>query len=187
MTQTPPDTPDHPPTPTHLQNPRCDRSPPAPAPSHPTPPATSPPPHPAHTSAPNKGTAAPAPGTACLNPNSTNFYTAELPCPGCISVSGQGVCNTTNTSFDGMLNDRYSFSFTISNNAVTTNGTIYWNNTYLGGSWILETEQYGICSYLNINSVLPIVTPSQWINSPGAAACLCFSDSAAFGPFGGTC
>jgi len=122
------------------------------------------------------------PGTQCLNPISVNFYTSPLECPPCIRLSGHGYCSTatTVTNFAGMMNDRYYFEFTFSNNLVTTNGSIYFDATYDGGSWILYTEQYGICSYLPLYSVLPIGTSSQWLNYPGAAACLCFGDSSTF-------
>ena len=127
------------------------------------------------------------PGTGCLNPNSTGFYTAGLSCIPCISFSGQGFCNITQTSYNGIVNGKYSYSFTITNNLVTTTGTTYWDGSYLSGSWILETQVYGICSYLNINSDLPIGTSSQWTNYPGAESCFCFSDSSAFGTFETTC
>jgi hypothetical protein len=122
--------------------------------------------------------------TVCLDSSvNANFHTEPLPCTPCISLSGQGVCSTTGTWFNGMVNDRYSYSFTINNNAVNTEGTIYWNNTFSGGSWVIETQEYGICSFLSINSVTPIGTSSQWVNYPGSESCLCFSDSAAFGTF----
>lgn len=122
--------------------------------------------------------------TVCLDSSvNANFHTEPLPCTPCISLSGQGICSTTGTWFNGMVNDRYSYSFTINNNAVNTEGTIYWNNTFSGGSWVIETQEYGICSFLSINSVTPIGTPSQWVNYPGAESCICFSDSAAFGTF----
>jgi hypothetical protein len=78
------------------------------------------------------------------------------------------------------MNDRYYFEFTFSNNLVTTTGSIYFDATYNGGSWMLYTEEYGICSYLPLYSVLPIGTFSQWLSYPGAPACFCFSDGAEF-------
>jgi hypothetical protein len=122
------------------------------------------------------------PGTSCLNPVSVDFYTSPLECPPCITLSGRGVCSTatTVTNFAGMMNDRYYFEFTFSNNLVTTTGSIYFDATYNGGSWMLYTEEYGICSYLPLYSVLPIGTFSQWLSYPGAPACFCFSDGAEF-------